>query len=80
MFFCVLSLVADSEEDLSSVSDPSSTNSTPQSEGKAPLSPRDFWRERDGSFNIVIFIQFHHACFDDKKNIGDNLSAILMRN
>lgn len=40
-------IVSDSEEDLSSVSDPSSTNSTPQSEGKAPLSPRDFWRERD---------------------------------
>lgn len=39
-------VVADSEDDPSSLSDSSSANSTPQSEGKGPLSPRDFWREK----------------------------------
>ena len=48
-------LLADSEEDLSSLSDPSSVNSTPQSEGKTPLSPRDFWREKDGSLKVLLF-------------------------
>ncbi|CAH3045582.1 unnamed protein product [Pocillopora meandrina] len=39
-------VATDSEDDLSSLSESSSANSTPQSEGKGPLSPRDFWREK----------------------------------
>ena len=43
-----LFFLPDSEEDLSSISDASSVNSTPQNEGKQPLSPRDFWKEKAG--------------------------------
>ena len=41
---------SDSEDDLSSLSESSSANSTPQSEIKAPLSPgiREFWKEKAG--------------------------------
>lgn len=42
------SLTPDSEDDLSSLSESSSLNSTPQSESKQPLSPRDFWKEKAG--------------------------------
>ena len=51
-FYCA---IADSEENLNSLSDSTSMTSTPQSEGKTPLSPRDFWREKDGSFMFVLF-------------------------
>lgn len=40
--------MSDSEDDRSSLSESSSANSTPQSEEKGPLSPRDFWREKTG--------------------------------
>lgn len=50
---CVISVITlsclfivDSEDDLSSMSDSPSLNSTPQNENKQPLSPRDFWREK----------------------------------
>lgn len=39
-------VVSNSEDDLSSMSDSPSLNSTPQNENKQPLSPRDFWREK----------------------------------
>ncbi|XP_020604145.1 rho GTPase-activating protein 26-like isoform X2 [Orbicella faveolata] len=41
-------IVSNSEDDLSSLSEPSSLNSTPQSESKPPFSPRDFWKEKAG--------------------------------
>ncbi|XP_078371210.1 rho GTPase-activating protein 26-like isoform X2 [Oculina patagonica] len=41
-------VVSNSEDDLSSLSESSSLNSTPQSEGKLPLSPREFWKEKAG--------------------------------
>lgn len=54
-WYCFYCAIADSEEDLNSLSDSTSMTSTPQSEGKTPLSPRDFWREKDGSFMFVLF-------------------------
>lgn len=45
--------MSDSEDDLSSLSESSSANSTPQSEGKGPLSPRDFWREKTGKSTVL---------------------------
>jgi len=46
-------LTPDSEDDLSSLSEPSSLNSTPQSESKPPFSPRDFWKEKAGEPVVV---------------------------
>jgi len=54
-WYCFYCVIADSEENLNSSSDSPSMTSTPQSEGKTPLSPRDFWREKDGSFMFVLF-------------------------
>lgn len=45
--------MSDSEDDLGSLSESSSANSTPQSEGKGPLSPRDFWREKTGKSTVL---------------------------
>ena len=41
----------DSEEDLSSTSDLSSSNSSSQNGVKQPLSPREFWKEKAGEWD-----------------------------
>lgn len=45
--------MSDSDDDRSSLSESSSANSTPQSEEKGPLSPRDFWREKTGKSTVL---------------------------
>ena len=49
-------LTPDSEDDLSSLSESSSLNSTPQSESRAPLSPKEFWKEKAGE-SVVRFTE-----------------------